>query len=123
MNPRSTAGIAAVAYGVAALNGYVMLAFGALALVMLLRSSVHRIASLLPVVLALAASAALPLYVFWNGYPFRIRYMVPLAMVLAAVIGLGVRLLPRGRRPAATVVLLGRHCGDAAALGPLPHGA
>lgn len=103
---RPLAGIAAVAYGVAALNGYVMLAFGAVALVILLRSTVHRIASPLLVVVALAASAALPLYVFWNGHPFRIRYMVPLAMFLAAVIGVGVGLLPRGRRLAATIVLL-----------------
>jgi hypothetical protein len=104
---RPLAGIAAVAYGLATLNGYAMLAVGILAFIVLLRSIAHRPASApLIVVLALAACVALPLYAFWNGHPFRIRYMVPLTMVLAAVIGLGVGLLPRGRRIAATLVLL-----------------
>jgi hypothetical protein len=44
---------------------------------------------------ALAACAALPLYAFFNGHPFRIRYMVVLTVALAAIGGIGVGLLPR----------------------------
>ena len=104
---RPLAGVAAVAHGLAALNGYVTLTLGALGLVVVLWSIARKpVAAPLLVVLALAACAVLPIYAFWNGHPFRIRYMVPLTMALAAVIGLGVGLLPRRRRVAAAIVLL-----------------
>jgi hypothetical protein len=45
-------------------------------------------------------------YAFWNGHPFRIRYMVPLTMSIAAFAGLGVGLLRRRRPLAALVVVL-----------------
>jgi hypothetical protein len=107
LHRRPFAGVLAVAHGAAVVNGYVTVLLGVLGLVVLLRSLARRPASTpLLIVLALAASAALPLYAFWNGHPVRIRYMVPLTMVVAAVIGLGVGLLPRGRRIAAAVVLL-----------------
>jgi hypothetical protein len=54
---------------------------------------------------ALAASAALPLYAFFNGHPFRIRYMVVLTIALAAVGGIGVGLLPRKLRAIAAAAL------------------
>jgi hypothetical protein len=44
---------------------------------------------------ALAASAALPAYAFFNGHPFRIRYMVVLTVAVAAIGGMGIGLLPR----------------------------
>jgi len=47
------------------------------------------------VVLALAGSAALPLYAYFKGHPVRIRYDVPLVAACAAMIGCGVALLPR----------------------------
>jgi hypothetical protein len=50
------------------------------------------------IVLALTACAALPLYAFWQGHPFRVRYMIPLTMAAAAMMGLGVGLLPPRRR-------------------------
>ena len=43
------------------------------------------------VVLALAASAALPLYAYYQGHPVRIRYAVPLVAASAALIGCGDR--------------------------------
>lgn len=51
-------------------------------------------ASLL-LVLSLAAAAALPLYAFSQGHPFRIRYSVPLIVASAAIGGTAVAVLPR----------------------------
>jgi hypothetical protein len=48
-------------------------------------------ALLVPV--SLFASAALPLYAFYEGHPFRIRYMVPLVAACALFGGLGVGML------------------------------
>jgi hypothetical protein len=58
------------------------------------------------IVLSLAACVALPLFAFWNGHPFRIRYIVPLTMALAAFAGVGVGLLPHNRGLAAAVVVV-----------------
>jgi hypothetical protein len=57
------------------------------------------------VVLALAASAALPYYAYYQGHPERIRYAVPLVAASAALIGCGVALLPRRLQPAAALVV------------------
>jgi hypothetical protein len=46
-------------------------------------------------VLALAASAALPLYAYYKGHPVRVRYDVPLVAACAAIIGSAIALLPR----------------------------
>lgn len=51
------------------------------------------------VVLALAASAALPWYAYYKGHPVRIRYDVPLVAAAAAIAGTGVGLLARRARP------------------------
>jgi hypothetical protein len=92
-------------WGMRQLNGNVTMALGVLSLgvigLSVARKKAHRA---LIVVLALAACAALPYYAFFNGHPFRIRYMVVLVMVLAAVIGLGIGLLPRGRAALAAIV-------------------
>lgn len=47
----------------------------------------------LVLLLALAASAALPWYAYVNGHPFRIRYDVPLVVACAAIAGGAVALL------------------------------
>jgi hypothetical protein len=58
------------------------------------------------VVLALAASAALPWYAYYKGHPIRIRYDVPLVAAAAAIAGTGVALLPRRVRvPAGAIVI------------------
>jgi hypothetical protein len=50
------------------------------------------------IVLALAASGALPWYAYYKGHPVRIRYDVPLVAAAAAIAGMGVALLPRRLR-------------------------
>ena len=59
-----------------AVAGLVVLAWA------MLRDRAHRA---LLVTLALAGCAALPIFAFYQGHPFRIRYMVVLAMMLAVV--------------------------------------
>ena len=99
--------LAAVHLGVRRLNGDLMTAISVVGLAVVLVSIARaRSAAHLAVILALGACIALPLYAFWNGHPFRIRYMVPLTMSVAALAGLGVGLLPRLRRVAAAVVVL-----------------
>jgi hypothetical protein len=98
--------LGAVWYGIRTLNGDIATALGAAALIVVLvairRKREH---SALVVVLALGACLALPVYAFWNGHPFRIRYMVPFTMILAAISGLGVGLLSRHRVLAAAAVI------------------
>jgi hypothetical protein len=96
---------ASVWWGLRQLNGTVTVGLGVAALGLLLWHVVrHRAHRALVVTLALAGGAALPIYAFYNGHPFRVRYMVVLAMSLAAITGLGVGLLPRLRVAAALVV-------------------
>ncbi len=58
--------------------------------------------------LSLLAVAALPWYAYFEGHPFRIRYMVPLVAAAIAATGLGVGLLPRrGQALGAGLVLAG----------------
>jgi hypothetical protein len=80
------------------LNGYGVLLFavaGAAAVLVTGLFSRKRASSL--VVLAMAASAALPWYAFFIGHPFRFRYMVPLVPALAVWAGIGVGLTRRFR--------------------------
>ena len=55
---------------------------------------------------ALTASALLPAYAFYNGHPFRIRYMVTLTVAVAAIGGLGIGLLPRRARAVVASLLV-----------------
>jgi hypothetical protein len=88
-------------------NGELMTAIGLVACVIVLTSIVRsRRHSPLLVVFSLAACVTLPLYAFWNGHPFRVRYVVPPTMALAAITGIAVGLVPRYRLPAATAIIL-----------------
>lgn len=99
--------LGAVLYGARTLNGTLALALGGIALFVIVLAVVRkRQHTSLLVVLALGACITLPAYAFWNGHPFRIRYMVPVTMVLAAVTGLGVGLLSRHRALAAAAVIV-----------------
>ena len=59
------------------------------------------------VTLALAAVALLPWYAFYEGHPFRIRYMVPLVAGAAVGMSILVGWLPRGLRAPSAVTLAG----------------
>lgn len=57
-------------------------------------------------VLALIAAAGLPLYAFFEGHPFRIRYMVPIVVACAALAAFAIAALPRRLHLAAALVLV-----------------
>lgn len=88
------------------LNGTltVSIATGA-ALICLVIALARRAHRPLLIAAALTASAALPAFAFYNGHPFRIRYMVTLTVAAAVTGGLGIGLLPRIARVAVAVLL------------------
>ena len=94
-------------WGLRQVNGNATVAIGVAGLALvawaIARDRAHRA---LLVTLALAGCAALPVYAFYNGHPFRVRYMVVLTMMVAAATGLGIGLLPRGRALAAAVAIV-----------------
>lgn len=71
--------------------------FTAIAAVALLtgRPLARRANAALLIPVALFASAALPIYAFYQGHPFRIRYMIPVVAACAVVDGLAVGMLRR----------------------------
>jgi hypothetical protein len=91
--------------GTAELGGTALLLTGTagagIALVALARG---RIAAALP--MALLAVAVLPLYAFFQGHPFRIRYMVPIVVALGALSALTVAALPRRVQTVVAVLLV-----------------
>jgi hypothetical protein len=99
--------LGSVWWGMRQLNGTLTMTVFVAALIVVLLSIVRtRAHRPLLVVLALGGCAALPYYAFFNGHPFRIRYMVVLVMILAAIAGLGIGLLRRGRLVAAAIVAI-----------------
>lgn len=52
-----------------------------------------------PVLLALAAAAALPISAFYEGHPLRVRYMVPLVVAAGALVPMLVAAFPRRVQP------------------------
>lgn len=56
--------------------------------------------------IALLAVAILPLYAFFQGHPFRIRYMVPIVVASGALSALAVAALPRRLQAAVAVALI-----------------
>ncbi len=98
--------VASVWWGAHVVAGYGVLlaavAGAAAVLVVALRD--RRRASLLTL-FALFAVGALPAYAFYDGHPFRIRYMTPLVAGLAVSAGMAVAMLGRWWRYAAAVAL------------------
>lgn len=88
------------------MNGYGILLFAtAGALAAAVCGLARRARASLFIVLALAATAALPWYAFYSGHPFRYRYMVPLVPALAVFAGCAIGLSPRRWRVVAAAVL------------------
>ncbi len=99
--------VASVWWGAHVIGGHVVeLTAAAGAIACIVTAFRHRSRSALLVPLALLAAGALPAYAFFDGHPFRIRYMTPLVPALAITAGLGVGLLPRRLRRAAAVALV-----------------
>jgi hypothetical protein len=98
--------LGSVWWGLRQLNGTltVSIATGA-ALICLVVALARRVYRPLLLAAALTASAALPAFAFYNGHPFRIRYMVTLTVAVAVAGGLGIGLLPRIARVAVAVLL------------------
>ncbi|HSK11433.1 MAG TPA: glycosyltransferase family 39 protein, partial [Vicinamibacterales bacterium] len=91
--------LGSVWWGSYSLYGYAVLLIGtAGASVLLLRALRERRHAASIAVLALFATAALPWYAFFQGHPFRIRYMIPLLPALAVSAGIGVGLASRRAR-------------------------
>jgi hypothetical protein len=94
----------AVVYGLRVLVGAPLLliaAAGAICLLWRSLSRPERAASL--VVLALAALMVLPAYAFYQGHPFRMRYMIAPAVGVSVFVGIAIGLL-RGRRRLAAAI-------------------
>jgi hypothetical protein len=77
---------------------------GAVAIVACVLRDRRRTALVVP--LTLVAVTALPWYAFFQGHPFRIRYMVPAVAAAIAAAGLAVGLLPRRVQSAAAIIVL-----------------
>ena len=67
----------------------------------------RRVPQATVIAFAFAGVAALPWYAFYQGHPFRVRYMVPLVAASAVAIGLALGTVRRGRVAIAILVLLG----------------
>jgi hypothetical protein len=83
--------LVAVWWGTHQLSGYAMTSAALLALSLVVAKNVRpggRAARVVPA--ALFAAAALPFYAFYEGHPFRIRYMVPSVAASAVFCGIGV---------------------------------
>ena len=65
------------------------------AMLLLLTLILSKTRATLVLVLATAAVAALPLYAYFQGHPFRIRYSVPLVVACAAIVTAAIAVLPR----------------------------
>jgi len=107
---RPLAAAVSVWWGVHEVSSYPLLVLGAAGLLLLVWTvgrEPRRLADLLP--LALLGTGALPWYAFFQGHPFRIRYMVVLIPAVAIGLGLLVGLTARRVRllaAAAAVVAL-----------------
>jgi hypothetical protein len=93
-----------VVFGTRALGGNALVAAGALgalvALVALMRRRREALA------LAIIAAAALPWYAFFEGHPFRVRYMVTLVAGAALLAALAISRLPRRAQVPAVALLV-----------------
>jgi hypothetical protein len=98
----------AVGWGIQSL-GSITLAIGAAAAVVVLFVlwCLRRDRSALIVPLAWVGIIALAWYAFFQGHPFRIRYMVPAVAASSVLLGIGVGHLRRWQVPAALVLLTG----------------
>ena len=92
-------------WGTHQLSGYVIETFALMAAVTIAwRAIRNRDDSALLITLALFAAAALPIVAFYQGHPYRIRYMIPVVAASAVFCGLAVGLLCRVQKALAGAV-------------------
>jgi hypothetical protein len=97
-----------ILWGACRLGSYPLIVAAAGALIVIFRTAADPRRKHAVIGLALLAVAALPWYAFYQGHPFRIRYMVPLLAAAITCIGIAIGCLKeRARRLAAAAVLLG----------------
>ena len=83
-------------WGTHQLSGYVIEAVAlSAALMVAWRALARKQDASLLITLALFATAALPFVAFYDGHPYRIRYMIPTVAACALLCGLGVGLIGR----------------------------
>lgn len=98
--------VVSVARGTQQLSGSVLIVAGLAGLVAAaVAIGRNRVGAALPVVLA--AAVLLPLYAFYQGHPFRVRYMVPVVVACGALSALAVAALPGRLRWPAALLLAG----------------
>ena len=86
-------------WGTHQLSGYLIEAVALIAAVAVAwRALARRQDASLLITLALFATAALPFLAFYDGHPYRIRYMIPTTAACALFCGLGVGLIRRVRK-------------------------
>jgi hypothetical protein len=95
-----------IAWGLRELSGATLIAIAAGgAALAAIAAVIRRARSSLVVPLALAATAALPAAAFYDGHPFRIRYMVPLVAAEAVCAGLAAGIFKRAAPWAAAILI------------------
>ena len=94
-------------WGTHRLSGYVIESIALVSgLVCVVRALLRRADAALLVPVSVLATAALPFYAFYEGHPYRIRYMLPMVAACALVAGIGVGLTAaRGRMAAAVLAV------------------
>jgi hypothetical protein len=87
-------------WGTHELSGYVLETVAlAAAGVLIVRALWRREDSAMLIPIALLAAATLPFYAFFEGHPYRIRYMIPLVAACALLAGIGVGMASAIARP------------------------
>jgi hypothetical protein len=93
-------------WGTHQLSGYAMeIVALATAAALVVRGLRKRQDAALVIPLALMAGAALSFVAFFEGHPYRIRYMIPLVAGCATLAGMGMGMLRRGAVPAAIALI------------------
>ena len=104
---RPVAAFVQVFWGVRVLGGLATATLSSVAAgIVLLWSIASERRRLALIAVALACAASLPAYAFYEGHPFRVRYMIPLFAAAGACVGIAVGWLPRQRVAAACLVLV-----------------
>jgi len=95
-----------IVWGLRELSGAMLIGVAAIGAALAAFAAVmRRTRSSLAVPLALAATAVLPAAAFYDGHPYRIRYMVPLVAAEAVCAGLAAGLFKRAAPWAATILI------------------